>query len=408
MKSLLTLLMTLFVLAAEISQPTPAVALPRGANARTANARTANARTANPHATTRPRGKLSRLLPSKKMVKGLIATGLLAASMVATDLPLPARSSVSLQATQTSSIQLKKASAALKHIKARGTISTFKGKGGVELSYASLPAKGASKGALVIVPGLTEPWAKYLEVVWDLRNEGYDIFLLDHRGQGLSQRLLPDAQKSYVQNFADYSDDLHTFVTTVVAKNGKAKPKKTVMLAHSMGGAIATRYAQRFSAHVDQLILSAPMHEVNTGQFPPAVARAISWTASNVGLSRNIAPGPGEPRITTQSKPHQKLVADIKAQNPTLEVADVTFGQVEALLAGSQRIRDAPQKLKTPTVVLQAGADTFVGNKGQDQVCAAAAQCKLVRFEGSAHEILNERPHIRQKALQLIRAVLAQ
>ena len=41
---------------------------------------------------------------------------------------------------------------------------------------------------LVISPGQGEPALKYAELVYDLKDTGYDIFVIDHRGQGASDR----------------------------------------------------------------------------------------------------------------------------------------------------------------------------------------------------------------------------
>src|SRR4051812_44355355 len=46
--------------------------------------------------------------------------------------------------------------------------------------------------AIVISTGRTESFIKYKELIWDLWQLGYSVFIHDHRGQGLSSRLLAD------------------------------------------------------------------------------------------------------------------------------------------------------------------------------------------------------------------------
>ncbi|WP_370661027.1 serine aminopeptidase domain-containing protein [Psychrosphaera algicola] len=53
-------------------------------------------------------------------------------------------------------------------------------------------------------------------MAYDIVNQGYHVFIIDHQGQGLSSRILRNSHKGYVQNFDDYIIDLNTFVEGVV------------------------------------------------------------------------------------------------------------------------------------------------------------------------------------------------
>ena len=47
--------------------------------------------------------------------------------------------------------------------------------------------------AIVISPGRSESYVKYPEVAYDFYHLGYDVFIIDHRGQGRSGRILKKA-----------------------------------------------------------------------------------------------------------------------------------------------------------------------------------------------------------------------
>ena len=64
------------------------------------------------------------------------------------------------------------------------------------------------KGSIIFCPGRTEFIEKYFESIEDLLARGFHVLIMDPRGQGLSDRLLDDRLKSYVENFQDYADDL--------------------------------------------------------------------------------------------------------------------------------------------------------------------------------------------------------
>lgn len=131
----------------------------------------------------------------------------------------------------------------------------FQGLGGVRLAYASVEAP-QERAAVVIVTGRTENILKYQEVIADLVRQGYSAYVYDHRGQGFSERLLPDEpEKGHVRHFEDYVDDLQAFVTQVVNQ----KPhRRLFLLGHSLGGGIATRHLERYPGTFAAAALSSP------------------------------------------------------------------------------------------------------------------------------------------------------
>lgn len=105
----------------------------------------------------------------------------------------------------------------------------FVGKDGVVIRYMRMTA-ASHKKAIFIVPGRSESYSKYPEVVWDLFNCGYDIFVMDHRGQGLSGRLLDDPQLGHVAQFSDYVDDLEKLCELELSGGVISKPLRSLTL----------------------------------------------------------------------------------------------------------------------------------------------------------------------------------
>lgn len=64
---------------------------------------------------------------------------------------------------------------------------------------------------VVICPGRIESYVKYAELAYDLFHLGFDVLIIDHRGQGRSGRLLADPHLGHVNRFNDYVDDLAAF-----------------------------------------------------------------------------------------------------------------------------------------------------------------------------------------------------
>lgn len=112
-----------------------------------------------------------------------------------------------------------------------------------------------SLGVVVIAHGLGEHSGRYRKVAQQLNRHGFSVYALDHYGHGLS-----DGKRGHIEDFALYSEDLHTFIRLIKRDNDRDRDgtgRKIHLLGHSMGGVIACGCAVRFGG-IDSLVLSAP------------------------------------------------------------------------------------------------------------------------------------------------------
>ncbi len=288
----------------------------------------------------------------------------------------------------------------------QGESLTFKGKDGVPI-HAWKMIVPKERGAIVILPGQGEPLLKYAEVAYDLRTLGMSIYMIDHRGQGASGRMTQNPKVQYVENFADYADDLEIFVDQIV---NQTPHEKRFLLAHSMGGAIASLYFERHPHAFDAAVLSSPMELLNTNPYSEKAAIAITTGAHLVGMgaSYSIGQGPFDPaRPASESRmspceARHKMTADVFTNNPSQLIDGVSFLWVLRSLEGDIQIRAAADKVTTPILLFQAGADLIVEPDGQDEFCGRAKNCRIAYFPTAYHEILMERDPIRDRAIALI------
>lgn len=94
---------------------------------------------------------------------------------------------------------------------------TFQGTDDVTIRYVQFTDPAHDK-VLVISSGRSESYVKYPEVLYDFFHLGFDVFIMDHRGQGLSRRMLDDPQKGHVERFDDYIDDFSQFTNIALAE----------------------------------------------------------------------------------------------------------------------------------------------------------------------------------------------
>jgi len=111
------------------------------------------------------------------------------------------------------------------------------------------------RGSIIFSPGRTEFIEKYFETTTDLIERGFNVLMVDPRGQGLSDRLLEDRLKSYIPDFQLYADDL-AFAAEEFAP---LLPKPHIAMGHSMGGTIVLQSILSGALSPNVVICSAPM-----------------------------------------------------------------------------------------------------------------------------------------------------
>jgi lysophospholipase len=267
--------------------------------------------------------------------------------------------------------------------------------------------------AIVISSGRTESFLKYKEFVHDLYLQGYSIFIADHRGQGLSDRVLADETKrqmGHVRDFQDYVSDLRQYYTDFVRPTAH---KKHVLLGHSMGGCIASLYLEAHNEDFNAAVLCSPMDELALGFFPD-LARAIIDFDELIGREEEYAPNQhgydeGETfsnKSLTHSEVRWNLMRREYGDNPAAKLGGPSVLWVKLAQEAGRSARQNAANVRVPVLLLQAGADTIVEPAGQlefrDRLNETHPDfCLLKQIEGARHEIFVESDLYRQPALDL-------
>ncbi|MFI8416188.1 lysophospholipase L2 [Serratia sp. NPDC078593] len=294
----------------------------------------------------------------------------------------------------------------------------FSGVDGVPIRFVCFRSPQHQR-VVVISPGRIESYVKYPEVAYDLFRCGYDVLILDHRGQGRSGRLLADTHRGHVINFADYVDDFSQFYQQEVEPRGY---RQRFALAHSMGGAILAHFLARQPQAFDAVALCAPMFGIFL-PMPGWLANAIlNWAEKRPKVRDYYAVGTGQWRPLpfmvnrlTHSRERYRRTIRSYADYPELRVGGPTYHWVrESLHAGQQVIADAAT-IATPILLLQASEDRVIDNRAHQAFCqalsAAGNPCEGGEpqiIKGARHEILFERDAMRAEALNAILRFFAQ
>lgn len=288
-----------------------------------------------------------------------------------------------------------------------------------KLYWAALTSEHHNK-AVVVVNGRIECAIKYQELFYDLYQQGFDVYSYDHRGQGLSDRLIDDTEMGFVQEFDDYVLDLDSMVTHFNLE----RYNERFILGHSMGGNVVTRYLQtqgieNKEAFFHAAALSAPMFGVNIAPYLKPFAPMIGQFLTAVYPTPRFAPGqvayypkPFEGNFLSQSEARYQWFRHLYDEMPQLRIGGASTRWVWQSLMACKQCLLMTRHLKTPLLILQAGDDQIVANDAQTQLARKLIKTnprsKLVTIDGARHELLFERDEYRNRTLDEILAFFDQ
>jgi len=243
----------------------------------------------------------------------------------------------------------------------KGIKGTFTGKNKVKIYY-KIFEQVASQKCIVISTGRTESAIKYKEMIYDLYKNGYNIYIHDHRGQGYSERMLPDSDMGYIDDFQYYIDDLKTFHNKYVLPKNYTKK---YLLAHSMGGAIGITYLEQYPNDFNKAVFSSPMLAFS-GYIKPLVNMLISdkpkYALGQKGFHDDEIPF--EKNTLTGSQIRYKRAVDIYLKEPKARLGGVTYHWLYASCHQFEYIFDHIQNIKTPSILFSADNERIVNPKG--------------------------------------------
>ena len=286
-----------------------------------------------------------------------------------------------------------------------GLLTSFDG---VRLRYARWGAtRGPRRGTVCLFGGRGEFIEKYFEVIADLRRRGYAVAALDWRGQGGSERQLPDMRRGHVHDFADYDRDLGAFMKEIVLPDC---PPPYVALGHSMGGHILLRNATRPGSWFERMVLVAPMIAIDPERvgYPVWFTRFYGEAGCLVGAGSHYVLG-GNPEAAEQAPFDGNLLTSDRerwARNkavldyaPELGLGSPTIAWLRAAYRSMARIqdRDYPSTIQVPMLLFAAGRDKVVATRAIEDFGVGLKVGSQLLLPGARHEILQESDAIRLK-----------
>jgi len=193
---------------------------------------------------------------------------------------------------------------------------------------------------MLLVHGINEHSGRYRHVGQHFASKGYDVLAYDLRGHGQS-----GGRRGYVDSFSQYLDDLEDLV---IERRQLGLP--VVVVAHSMGGLIASTYLVQGRQAPDYLVLSAPALGANLALWQKVSAPVLSVVAPKFQVKSPINPS----RLTRDEDAQQAYRDD------PLRVKGTTGRLAHELFTTMQKTSQAIDRIALPAYVLHGSADQVV------------------------------------------------
>ena len=276
----------------------------------------------------------------------------------------------------------------------------FEGFGGARLRAALFPCQGETRGSVVLSPGRTEPIEKYFEVARELNRRGLVVLAHDWRGQGLSQRLLPDRLRGHAEGFSAYLGDHAALLDAFSAR----LPKPWIGFGHSMGGCLELLALVKGERRLSAAFLTAPMLAASTGSWPLWLTRTVVTTTGLIGLRGAYALPVYDPLadhfdidgLTHDRTRYDRYKAQLRAC-PDLAIGAVTWGWLDFALKASVAIAapGALEQVEIPVSIVAAGEERLVLNAAARIAARRLPQGAYTEIAGAYHELLMEADQVR-------------
>lgn len=261
------------------------------------------------------------------------------------------------------------------------------------LYYESYRPSNAT-GAIVISHGFCESAEKYKEVIYYFTKAGYQVYLAEHRGHARSLRETDHPNMVHIHRFADYVEDLHTFITQIVIPASRGLP--LYLYAHSMGGAVGTLYLETYPDIFRKAVLTAPMLGILLGSVPEPCVRALGRIMVSLHRANTYPPGqrpfqPGERfenSCCTNYERFQYYQAK-KEVEPLFQNSGSSYGWIYHSLNACHLITQKKNcaKITAPVLVFRSTCDTLVKASSIRRFVKNTPGARLIDIDESRHEI---------------------
>jgi lysophospholipase len=254
-------------------------------------------------------------------------------------------------------------------------------------------------GTVVIVPGFTEFAEVYFETSKDFLAHGYNVYVMDWRGSGGSDRYPGKTDRANSFGFDHDENDLDQFLSVIVKRHAK---QPIFLVAQSIGSHIALRYLHDHQGIVTAAALAAPPLDLAGTQAPPWAVSFYSWLMCRNNRGSNFADKQGDwkymaPHVSKMSShSHDQVRVRLEeawcAVNPSLSSGGATWNWLWHFQQSCDVLNSHgyAAEIKTPILLGCALSDRIANPKLEASYAKQIAGSETYSGEDARHDLFLE------------------
>ena len=229
--------------------------------------------------------------------------------------------------------------------------------------------EGPARAAVLLLPGIAEHSGRYQNVGDRFAAAGFDTVAIDHRGYGLS-----GGRRGHCDRWSQFSDDVADQLFEV-----RKLGLPTVLLGHSLGGLMATRFVVDDRPEPDLLVLSGPALGAQIPRRLRIAAPVLGRLLPNLEIKDE-----GDPSLlSSDPRVGELFYADpLRVPNPTARMGMEILRAISQARAGIERVT-------MPTLVVHGGDDALVPPEASE-IFETLPNAERIVYPGLRHEVFNE------------------
>jgi len=228
---------------------------------------------------------------------------------------------------------------------------------------------GEAHAIVLLLHGIAEHSGRYEHVGRRLADSGFDVIAIDQRGFGQS-----GGRRGHVDDWSQFGDDVEDQMNEL-----KAMGLPIVLLGHSMGGLIATRYVVDERVQPDLLVLSGPALGAEIPRRFRIAAPLLGRIAPTLVIKED-----GNPSLLSKDE----AVGELFYADP-LRVPYPTAALGWGLMKAIGEARAGINKVTMPTLVMHGGDDRLVPANASE-IFETLSNAERIVYDDLRHEIFNE------------------
>jgi len=250
-----------------------------------------------------------------------------------------------------------------------------RGRSGVRLFEQSW-APESPKAVVVLVHGFAEHSSRHEAAAVHFARNGYAAQLFDLRGHGRS-----DGRRCYVADFDEYLDDTED-AARCAAEKWAGRP--VFLLAHSLGGLVASLFVLDERATPSGLVLSAAAVKLGKDYSTLKIVTSL--------IVGRVIPGLPMVRFRSESVSRDPRVVEGYQNDPLVFHGRTPARTASEIVRATRRLASTAERLSVPLFVSHGSRDQVADIDGSRELHDRATSLdKTLRiYDGLWHEIMHE------------------